>query len=70
MDNILKFPSRIELNYSDLKHLELNSNIFHRGINPDKAVAYGAAVHANVLSGEQDTGEFNFDQDFPVQTNW
>merc|ERR1711990_1083832 len=28
-----------------------------RGINPDEAVAYGAAVQAGVLSGEQDTGE-------------
>merc|ERR1719385_469977 len=27
------------------------------GINPDEAVAYGAAVQAGVLSGEQDTGE-------------
>ena len=29
-----------------------------RGINPDEAVAYGAAVQAGVLSGEQDTGEY------------
>ncbi|CAG0896386.1 unnamed protein product, partial [Cyprideis torosa] len=28
-----------------------------RGINPDEAVAYGAAVQAGVLSGEQETGE-------------
>merc|ERR1712127_740503 len=28
-----------------------------RGINPDEAVAYGVAVQAGVLSGEQDTGE-------------
>merc|ERR1712047_131602 len=28
-----------------------------RGINPDEAVAYGAAAQAGVLSGEQDTGE-------------
>merc|ERR1711922_2235 len=28
-----------------------------RGINPDEAVAYGAAVQGGVLSGEQDTGE-------------
>merc|ERR1712141_884519 len=28
-----------------------------RGINPDEAVAYGAAVQAGVLSGEQNTGE-------------
>merc|ERR1739844_476570 len=27
-----------------------------RGINPDEAVAYGAAVQGGVLSGEQDTG--------------
>jgi len=27
-----------------------------RGINPDEAVAYGAAVQAGVLSGEEDTG--------------
>ena len=26
-----------------------------RGINPDEAVAYGAAVQAGVLSGEEDT---------------
>lgn len=29
-----------------------------RGINPDEAVAYGAAVQAGVLSGEEDTGGF------------
>lgn len=29
----------------------------NRGINPDEAVAYGAAVQAGVLSGEEDTGE-------------
>jgi len=28
-----------------------------RGINPDEAVAYGAAVQAGVLGGEEDTGE-------------
>ncbi|CAD6185041.1 unnamed protein product [Caenorhabditis auriculariae] len=28
-----------------------------RGINPDEAVAYGAAVQAGVISGEEDTGE-------------
>merc|ERR1740131_713792 len=28
-----------------------------RGINPDEAVAYGAAVQAGVLSGEEDTGD-------------
>merc|ERR1719245_3016690 len=28
-----------------------------RGISPDEAVAYGAAVQAGVLSGEQDTGD-------------
>merc|ERR1711997_363939 len=28
-----------------------------KGINPDEAVAYGAAVQAGVLSGEQETGE-------------
>jgi len=28
-----------------------------RGINPDEAVAYGAAVQGGVLSGEEDTGE-------------
>jgi len=28
-----------------------------RGINPDEAVAYGAAVQGGVLSGEQDTGD-------------
>lgn len=27
-----------------------------RGINPDEAVAYGAAVQAGVLSGEEDVG--------------
>lgn len=30
-----------------------------RGINPDEAVAYGAAVQAGVLSGDQDTGELH-----------
>ena len=29
----------------------------NRGINPDEAVAYGAAVQAGVLGGESDTGE-------------
>merc|ERR1712212_133157 len=28
-----------------------------RGMGPDEAVAYGAAVQAGVLSGEPDTGE-------------
>ncbi|CAI4226756.1 unnamed protein product [Auanema sp. JU1783] len=28
-----------------------------RGINPDEAVAYGAAVQAGVISGEDDTGD-------------
>lgn len=28
-----------------------------RGINPDEAVAYGAAVQGGILSGEEDTGE-------------
>merc|ERR1711884_780584 len=28
-----------------------------RGINPDEAVAYGAAVQGGILSGEQDTGD-------------
>lgn len=31
-----------------------------RGINPDEAVAYGAAVQAGVLSGDQDTGNDTF----------
>lgn len=31
-----------------------------RGINPDEAVAYGAAVQAGVLSGEEDTGKTFF----------
>lgn len=31
-----------------------------RGINPDEAVAYGAAVQAGVLSGEEDTGKSSF----------
>ena len=38
---------------------ELKFDSSHRGINPDEAVAYGAAVQAGVLSGEQDTGKFN-----------
>uniref|UniRef100_A0A3Q3EE54 Endoplasmic reticulum chaperone BIP n=1 Tax=Labrus bergylta TaxID=56723 RepID=A0A3Q3EE54_9LABR len=29
-----------------------------RGINPDEAVAFGAAVQAGVLSGEEDSGDF------------
>lgn len=29
----------------------------NRGINPDEAVAYGAAVQAGVLGGESDTGD-------------
>ena len=33
-----------------------------RGINSDEAVAYGAAVQARVLSGEQDTGKLSQNQ--------
>lgn len=29
----------------------------NRGVNPDEAVAYGAAVQAGVLGGEEDTGD-------------
>ncbi len=29
----------------------------NRGINPDEAVAFGAAVQGGVLSGEDDTGD-------------
>ena len=32
----------------------------NRGINPDEAVAYGAAVQAGVLGGESDTGNVTF----------
>ena len=32
----------------------------NRGINPDEAVAYGAAVQAGVLGGESDTGTFTY----------
>ena len=32
-------------------------NFFNLGINPDEAVAYGAAVQGGVLSGEEDTGD-------------
>merc|ERR1711997_163786 len=48
------------------KFEELNMDLFKgffngkepsKGINPDEAVAYGAAVQAGVLSGEQDTGD-------------
>merc|ERR1711906_55755 len=28
-----------------------------KGINPDEAVAYGAAVQGGILSGEEDTGD-------------
>merc|ERR1712121_301694 len=34
-----------------------NGKELSRGINPDEAVAYGAAVQGGVLSGEEDTGE-------------
>ncbi|XP_016338831.1 78 kDa glucose-regulated protein-like [Sinocyclocheilus anshuiensis] len=34
-----------------------NSKKPSKGINPDEAVAYGAAVQAGVLSGEEDTGD-------------
>ena len=30
----------------------------NRGINPDEAVAYGAAVQAGVLGGESTTGNY------------
>lgn len=39
--------------YASLLHLQEPS----RGINPDEAVAYGAAVQAGVLGGEEDTGD-------------
>jgi len=34
-----------------------NRDELNRGINPDEAVAYGAAVQAGVLGGAQDTGD-------------
>ncbi|XP_043095453.1 endoplasmic reticulum chaperone BiP-like [Puntigrus tetrazona] len=34
-----------------------NGKVPSKGINPDEAVAYGAAVQAGVLSGEEDTGD-------------
>ena len=34
-----------------------NGKELNKSINPDEAVAYGAAVQAGVLSGEQDTGD-------------
>merc|ERR1711988_1413960 len=34
-----------------------NNKESSRGINPDEAVAYGAAVQGGVLSGEEDTGD-------------
>lgn len=37
-----------------------------RGINPDEAVAYGAAVQAGVLSGDQDTGRLMLQASFTV----
>merc|ERR1712110_1229640 len=37
-----------------------------RGINPDEAVAYGAAVQAGVLSGEDNTGEIVLLDDNPL----
>nr|CDS27455.1 Heat Shock protein family member (hsp 3) [Hymenolepis microstoma] len=34
-----------------------NGKELSRGINPDEAVAYGAAVQAGVISGDEDTGD-------------
>lgn len=42
-----------------------------RGINPDEAVAYGAAVQAGVLSGEENTGKSSpWHAVVPVPLNW
>ena len=46
------------------------TNSFLRGINPDEAVSYGAAVQAGVLSGEQDTGKFSQNQAVQFWHNW
>lgn len=40
-----------------------------RGINPDEAVAYGAAVQAGVLSGDQDTGRLSSLNDSTLYNN-
>uniref|UniRef100_A0A8D2MXT2 Endoplasmic reticulum chaperone BIP n=3 Tax=Passeriformes TaxID=9126 RepID=A0A8D2MXT2_ZONAL len=41
-----------------------------RGINPDEAVAYGAAVQAGVLSGDQDTGNGTFTATQELTQQW
>ena len=34
-----------------------NGKELNKGVNPDEAVAYGAAVQANILGGDQKEGD-------------
>ncbi|CAB4055441.1 HSPA5 [Lepeophtheirus salmonis] len=50
-------PVQKVLDDADMQKKDIDEIEPSRGINPDEAVAYGAAVQAGVLSGEQDTGD-------------
>lgn len=58
--NVCKICSEKRVISLDFKVINVIYNVMQepsRGINPDEAVAYGAAVQAGVLGGEEDTGD-------------